>query len=105
MPFIFFAMVIIAVLTERTTEAADISCTFGAQEEAVEVRIVVDRQVIWDGRLLKDERRTLRVPEGAFTVESQVYNANTNTKETIRASAHTEFCKPEQPIPVPLFPE
>lgn len=100
----FLAMVMTAVLIGRATEAADISCTFSAQGEAVEVRIVVDKQVIWDGRLLKDERRTVRMPQGAFTVESQVYNPNLKTKETIRAPAHTESCKPDHPIPVPLFP-
>jgi hypothetical protein len=104
--YLAMTMIMTAVLIVPATEATtDISCTFSAQGEAVELRIVVDKRVIWDGRLLKDERRTVRMPEGAFTVESQVYNPNLKTKETIRAPAHTESCKPDHPISVPLFPE
>jgi hypothetical protein len=42
---------------------------------------------------------------GAFTVESQVYNPNLKTKETIKTPIHTESCKADHPIPVPLFPK
>ena len=99
---LIIVMALTAVLIHGA-EAADTSCTFMAQGEAVEIRIVVDKQVIWDGRVPKDERRTVSIPQGAFTVESQVYNPNLKTKETIRTPIHTESCKADHPIPVPLF--
>ena len=98
-------MVTTSVLIGKTAEASEMSCSFSAQGEAVELRIVADQQEIWSGRLQKGERHTVRVPQGDFTVESQVYNPNLKTKETIVAHAHTESCKSDRPIPVPFFPE
>ncbi|MGH7233561.1 MAG: hypothetical protein ACREJU_19700 [Nitrospiraceae bacterium] len=105
MPLSFWIMVVTVVLTGSAAEATQVPCSFRAQGEAVELRIVADQQEIWSGRLPKGERQTVRVPEGDFTVESQVYNPNLKTKETIVARAHTESCQSDRSIPVPFFPE
>ncbi|HJU06766.1 MAG TPA: hypothetical protein VJ692_16575 [Nitrospiraceae bacterium] len=105
MPLLLFLVLGMTVLTATTTGAAEITCSFKAQGETVELRIVADQQELWSGRLHKDERQTIRVPQGDFTVESRVYNPNLKTKETIVAHVHTKSCQSDRPMAVPLFPE
>jgi len=105
MRFIICLVILAAAVIGEKAAAADPSCAFVAQGEDVDLKVLVDKQTYWEGQLRKGERQTLRVPEGAFTVQSQVYNPNMKTKETIMARKHTEQCASDRPIPVPLFTE
>jgi hypothetical protein len=62
---LIFVMALTAVQVHGAG-AADTSCTFMAQGEAVEIKIVVDKRVIWDGLVLKDERQTVSIPQGGL---------------------------------------
>jgi hypothetical protein len=84
--------------------AADVPCIFKAQDDRLDVTILIGTRTIWSGTLGKAETKTLDVPEGAFTVISRVYNPNLDRKEEVRASAHTNQCKQKQPLLLPLFP-
>jgi hypothetical protein len=105
--FLFSSLICMTILVGGVMPAvaADIPCAFKAQDDRLDVTILIDKRTIWSGTLEKAETKTLDVPEGAFTVMSRVYNPNLDRKEEIRASAHTNQCKEKQPLLLPLFPE
>ena len=96
-------MVIISIIgLGASAYAASVSCQFKAQDR-VDVKILVGDKTIWAGTLAKAETKTIAIPEGAFTVMSKVYNPNLEGKEEIRATSHTNLCKENQVLVVPLF--
>jgi hypothetical protein len=82
--------------------AVDVSCQLKAQDQ-VDVKILVGEKTIWAGTLAKAETKTVIIPEGAFTVISKVYNPNLERKGEIRATSHTNLCKENKVLAVPLF--
>ncbi|MER3423422.1 MAG: hypothetical protein C4293_09525 [Nitrospiraceae bacterium] len=83
--------------------AADVLCTFKAEDDQVDVAILIGETTIWSGTLMQNGTKTLTIPQGAFTVMSQIYNPNLNRKEEIRSTSHTNMCKENQALPLPLF--
>jgi hypothetical protein len=96
------AVILAAATSVSTALAADVPCQFQAQDR-VEAKISVGDTVIWSGTLTKAEIKTIDIPEGAFTVLAEVPNPNLKTKETVRSSSHTDSCKGDRPLLVPLF--
>ena len=103
--FLFVGILLVTVVFGFTASAleADIPCVFKAEGEQVDMKILIGKKTIWIGTLTRAETKTVHIPEGEFTVMSQVYNPNLNRKEEVLATSHTNRCKEKQPLPVPLF--
>jgi hypothetical protein len=82
--------------------ADELSCQFKSQER-VDMTIIAGEKTIWSGTLEKAETKTVTIPNGAFTVISKVFNPNLERKGDIRGTAHTNLCKDNRVIAVPLF--
>lgn len=82
--------------------AGEVSCRFKSQER-VDVTIMAGEKTIWSGTLEKAETKPVTIPKGPFTVISKVFNPNLERKGDIRGTSHTNLCKENQVIAVPLF--
>jgi hypothetical protein len=82
--------------------ANEVSCQFKGQEQ-VDMTIMAGEITIWSGTLRKAETKTVTIPEGAFIVMSKVFNPNLERKGDIRGTSHTNLCKANHVIAVPLF--
>lgn len=83
--------------------AADVSCRFVADSEAVEMTVLVGGREHWHDTIKKGESKTVSIPEGPFTVVSKVDNPNLKIKGDIRTDTHTMMCGQHTAISVPLF--
>ena len=90
-------------ITENISIAADITCRFKSPTEPVEISVLSNGSPIWNGKIDKDNPKSVDIPEGPFTVISKVYNANLKTTGEIRAEAHTRMCQKQGSLSVPLF--
>jgi hypothetical protein len=82
--------------------AGELPCQFKS-EERVDMTIMAGEKTIWSGTLEKAQTKTVTIPSGAFTVISQVFNPNLERKDDVRGTSHTNLCKDNKVIAVPLF--
>jgi hypothetical protein len=82
--------------------ADELSCQFKS-EERVDMTIMAGGKTIWSGTLEKAQTQTVTIPSGAFTVISKVFNPNLERKDDVRGTSHTNLCKDNHVIAVPLF--
>lgn len=99
------SLVFATLISESNATAADIPCRFKSLAEPVKISVLSNGTSIWTGMIDKDHPQSVDIPEGPFTVISQVFNPNLQTTGDIRAEAHTRMCQEKGALSVPLFVE
>jgi hypothetical protein len=102
---LFAASLALAVGVAETADAGDVSCRFKAETDRTEIAVVWDGHTGWSGTIDKGDSKEVQIREGPFTVLSKVYNPNLKTKEDVRTQAHTQMCRDQVALSVPLFPD
>src|SRR5918994_1263640 len=80
--------------------ASDVSCQFKA---TTEIHVIANGKTVWTGPVEKLQTKTISIPEGPFTVISKVYNENLKITGDIRTDTHTQQCRDNTVLTVPLF--
>jgi hypothetical protein len=83
--------------------AKNASCHFKAASETIEIHVLADGKTLWSGSIEKGQTKEIFIQEGSFTVLSKLYNPNLKTKEDVRTEAHTQQCRDNAVLTVPLF--